>query len=105
MSISEKQLKANRENAKKGGVKTQKGKAISRFNATKHAMLLSVKLVIPGEDIKEFLDFQGDIVKELQPSGVLEDLLVDRFIACAWRLRRILSIESMLFLENYGIPT
>ncbi|MFC1957265.1 hypothetical protein ACFLX0_00395 [Chloroflexota bacterium] len=31
---------------------------------------------------------------ELVPHGELELLLVDRFITCAWRLRRVISIET-----------
>ncbi len=33
MTVSEKQLKANRKNAKKAGVKTAEGKAIVKYNA------------------------------------------------------------------------
>ena len=36
---TEKQVKANRENAKKGGVKTPEGKAVVRYNALKHGLL------------------------------------------------------------------
>ncbi|MCX5637107.1 MAG: hypothetical protein NTX52_05375 [Planctomycetota bacterium] len=39
MSVSEKQLEANRENALKGGVKTEEGKAIVKYNALKHGLL------------------------------------------------------------------
>lgn len=41
-SISEKQLEANRKNAKKGGVKTSKSKEISKYNALKHGILSNV---------------------------------------------------------------
>ena len=37
--LSEKQLKANRKNAQKGGVKTPEGKAIVKYNALKHGLL------------------------------------------------------------------
>ena len=58
MTISEKQLKANRENAKKGGVNTKKGKIKSRLNAVKHGMLLTSQVVLPGEDVRSLADFR-----------------------------------------------
>ena len=39
MTISKKQLEANKKNAPKGGVKTQEGKAIVKYNALKHGLL------------------------------------------------------------------
>jgi len=47
MVISEKQLDANRKNAKKGGVKTEQGKAISRLNAEKHGIFTKVIGCVP----------------------------------------------------------
>ena len=44
--ISQKQLEANRENAKLGGVKTEEGKAVSRYNAVKHGLLSDKVLFI-----------------------------------------------------------
>ena len=38
---TKKQVAANRRNALKGGVKTLKGKAISRLNARKHGIFAS----------------------------------------------------------------
>ena len=37
--VSNKQLRANQQNAKHGGVKTPEGKAVTRYNARKHAIL------------------------------------------------------------------
>ena len=37
--VSERQLQANRENAKKGGVKTEEGKSVIKYNAQKHGLL------------------------------------------------------------------
>ncbi|MFC1957264.1 hypothetical protein ACFLX0_00390 [Chloroflexota bacterium] len=51
MAISEKQHRANRENAKKGGVKTKEGKSKSRLNAVKHGMILTSQMLLKGEDI------------------------------------------------------
>ncbi len=37
--ISQKQLEANKANAQKGGVKTEEGKQIVKYNALKHGLL------------------------------------------------------------------
>ena len=94
MGISQKQHQANRKNAKKGGVKTEEGKLKSRLNSVKHGMLLTSQMVLGGENVKELAEFRGSVIFELVPHGELELLLVDRFITCAWRLRRIIGIES-----------
>ena len=94
MRISEKQHEANKKNAKKGGVKTEEGKIKSRLNSIRHGMLLTSQMVLEGENVKEFADFRGSVIFELVPYGELELLLVDRFITCVWRLRRIISIEA-----------
>ena len=39
-------------------------------------------------------------MSELEPEGELESLLVDRVAACAWRLRRLLRIETGIFTRD-----
>jgi len=48
MEVSQEQLEANRQNAKLGGVKTEEGKAVSRYNAIKHG-LLSKEVLLADE--------------------------------------------------------
>ena len=45
METSQKQIEANRENAKLGGVKTEEGKAVSRYNAIKHWPIVTGKQI------------------------------------------------------------
>jgi hypothetical protein len=47
--IKQRRRRASRENAKKGGVKTEKGKAISSQNSLKHGVL-SNKMKLKGYD-------------------------------------------------------
>ena len=49
MTVSQKQLEANRKNAQKGGVKTTEGKAIIKFNALKHGLLTKEVVVMISE--------------------------------------------------------
>lgn len=55
MTISQKQLEANRQNAKLGGVKTEGGKAVSKLNALKHG-LLSQEVLLEGEKEKLLIE-------------------------------------------------
>lgn len=90
--ISQKQLEANRENAKLGGVKTEEGKAVSKYNALKHG-LLSQEVLLEEEDEGLLIDFGRKLRAELKPMTELELLLVDRIIANTWRLKRAMKIE------------
>ncbi|UCD52931.1 MAG: hypothetical protein JSW27_09885 [Phycisphaerales bacterium] len=49
MTVSQKQLEANRKNAKKGGVRTDEGKAIAKCNALKHGLSAREAVVTAGE--------------------------------------------------------
>ncbi|MDD3284361.1 MAG: hypothetical protein PHZ07_02090 [Patescibacteria group bacterium] len=91
--ISQKQLDANRENAKLGGVKTEEGKAISKYNALKHG-LLSKEILLDGEDEGALIDIGKKLRAELEPKTELELVLVDRITANVWRLKRVMQIEK-----------
>lgn len=94
---TEKQVEANRENAKKGGVKTEEGKAVSRWNAVQHG-ILSQRVVIEteeyAEDRGEYVSVLHSIAGALQPAGTIEELLVERIATTYWRLRRVLAAEN-----------
>ena len=97
--ISQKQLEANRENAKLGGVKTEEGKAVSRYNAIKHG-LLSKEVLLQGEDESALIEIGKRLRSELEPQSELELVLVDRITANIWRLRRVMQIETQM-IEDY----
>ena len=89
---SEKQIEANRQNALLGGVKTEEGKTISRYNAIKHG-LLSREVLLEGEDEQSLLELGKRLRSELSPATEIEQLLVDRIITNTWRLKRVLEVE------------
>jgi len=91
--ISRKQLQANRQNAQKGGVKTEEGKAITRYNALKHGFYGN-KNLLEGESRKVFYNFSQYIIQDLKPEGFLEKALVQKIIATLWRMRRLYRIET-----------
>lgn len=98
------QLAANRLNALAStGPRTDAGRAASAQNATRHG-LAAKAIVIPGEDPEEFARFHADFCARLQPADAVEALLVDRVVACAWRLQRIVRIEREV-MESFNIGT
>ena len=91
-TLSHKQLDANRRNALKStGPTTAQGKARSRRNALKHGLLAEEVLITDGDGAETRADFDSllaDLHEELQPHGVIEEMLVERVATCYWRLRR-----------------
>ena len=88
---SQKQIEANQQNAKLGGVKTEEGKEVSKYNAVKHVILKEIV-----SDYEQ--DFYGDIEERLNehfsPVGTLEEMLVDRIGICYLRLYRVAKAEN-----------
>ncbi len=97
--ISQKQIEANRQNAKLGGVKTEEGKAVSRYNAIKHG-LLSKEVLLEGEDEATLLEIGKRLRTELTPQTEFELVLVDRITANVWRLRRVMQIEREMIDDD-----
>ncbi|MDP3296845.1 MAG: hypothetical protein Q8N09_04505 [Thermodesulfovibrionia bacterium] len=98
--VTEKQIEANKENAKLGGVKTEEGKAVSKYNALKHG-LLSQEVIMKGEDEKTLLELEKRLRNELKPATEIELLLVDRIAANIWRLKRALGFEEDEVISEY----
>lgn len=97
---SEKQIDSNRKNSLLStGPLTVEGKEVVARNAIKHG-ILSAKVPIDDAERREFEMFSFTIEQVLQPSQAFEFLLVDRIITCAWRLRRIIHVESMLLASQ-----
>jgi hypothetical protein len=98
--ISARRIEANRQNAQKStGPRTPEGKATVALNGMKHG-LLSREALVQGEREADLVDFGKRMRAPLAPVGELELLLVDRIVSCAWRLRRLLRVESRLFRED-----
>ena len=88
-------MEANKENAKLGGVKTEQGKAVSKYNAIKHG-ILTQDMALPEEDENELIEYGRKIRSELKPANEIELLLVERVIANTWRLKRALKAERQM---------
>src|SRR5579883_1922978 len=75
------QIAANRLNAQKStGPRSDEGKAVSRFNALKHAATAR-SLIIPGEEEAALDELSAAYREQFQPVGPEETLLVEKIIA------------------------
>ncbi len=98
---SDAQISANRENGKLGGVKTEEGKAVSRFNARKHG--------ICGQLVSEYEDdiydhYFDQLFTEYDPKGWKEVILVERIATCYLQLYRAAKAERE-FMRTLLEPT
>ncbi|MCX6830123.1 MAG: hypothetical protein NT002_12735 [candidate division Zixibacteria bacterium] len=98
MSISEKQLIANRANAQKStGPKTDQGKETVGHNAVKHG-IYSADIIINSprlkEDPAEYEQLLSSLFEELKPQTLLQEHLVRKIVNSLWRSRRLIAAES-----------
>ena len=97
---TEKQIRANRENAKKStGPRTPEGKARSSRNARKHGRL-STDAVIPGEDPAEFERLLNAVEAWALPRNYLERQICLQIADAQWRMQRISRIETAIITAN-----
>jgi hypothetical protein len=100
---NERQAEANRQNAQKStGPRTPAGKAAVALNGIKHG-LLSRECLLKGESEAELVDFGKRLRAKLAPVGELELLFADRVISTAWRLRRLVAVETMHFNREHSV--
>jgi hypothetical protein len=84
------------------GPRTEQGKQRASRNATKHGVLSKV-VVLKGESRDEYEKLLTGLRETLQPEGTLEELLVEKLAALAWRHRRLLLAESAEIRKNMGV--
>lgn len=95
---TEKQDKANRENAKTStGPKTEAGKAIVAQNAIKHG-IFSRDLIIPfgvgKENLDDFNSLHQNLIDDFSPMGQFQSILVEKITVDIWRLIRVMRFET-----------
>jgi len=91
---SAKQIEASQKNGTKGlGPITPIGKLRSSMNAFRHGGYAH-QFVTLGEDPKEFEVFYQAIWDYVQPENILDEDVVEQFIFCAWKQKRLVIIET-----------
>jgi hypothetical protein len=97
MPVSEKQLNANRENAKKSsGPKTEEGKKRSALNGSRHN-LTGAAYVMSDEDRQAFDKFSGPFIAAFKPADPAEHSFAHLVAVAHWRLNRVHAIEENTF--------
>ena len=69
-------------------------------NALKHGLTGHQTMLLPDEQPAEFAAFAATLHADLTPQSAVEDLLAERVIGYAWRLRRVVRIELGIFAEH-----
>ena len=80
-----------------GGVKTPEGKAISRYNAQKHAILRETITEYEQANAEQIFN---ELADSLEPSGRFEELLIENIASNVIRLQRIAKAEAELVKET-----
>jgi len=77
-----------------GGPNTEEGKAVVRWNATRHG-ISSPEPVVPGlENTEDWMRHREGILGNLSPVGHLEVTLAERVALLSWRLHRVTRYET-----------
>jgi hypothetical protein len=99
-NLSERQLAANRANAKKStGPLSEAGKSISRFNSLRHG-LNSFLVCLPSEDKEMFEEIRAEYHAYFRPNNIVVRGMVDDLAATRWRILRIIRAENCLVREQ-----
>jgi hypothetical protein len=77
-----------------GGPKTEEGKEVARWNATRHG-IRSPAPVVPGvEKPEDWEEYRDGMLEDLVPLGSLELALAERVTLLSWRLHRVTRYET-----------
>jgi hypothetical protein len=85
------------------GPVTPEGKSASSQNSLRHG-LTSKQVVLPGEDPDEFARHRASYVQIYRPQREAETHLVETIAAAAWRLNRIMRIETVMLSDENADP-
>lgn len=95
VKASEKQLAANRTNAKKStGPKSAAGKALVALNSVAHGIYSVSPVIEEVESKRSWTAYRFAMLDCMAPVGMVEMTLAERIILAAWRLRRVARYES-----------
>lgn len=92
MACSPEQSRLN--GAKTRGATSERGKAISARNATRHGAMAKHPPLLATEDLSSFEGMMQSLIEQFQPKGAIEHMLIQQ-VAMGWlRLHRLWGAES-----------
>jgi len=101
---SQRQIDANRENAKKStGATTPKGKSITRLNAKRDGFTGQIT-TLSDEDRPIFENFKSDFIKDLAPKTTMELSLATSIAWDTWRLNHLRAVEMNMYALGANDP-
>ena len=74
-----------------------------RFNAFKHGMFAR-HLLVPGDDAAELHQFKIGMIQSLNPADSFQQIIAERIICAAWKLRRMEQAEQELYHAEMNDP-
>ncbi len=77
-----------------GGPRTEGGKEVARWNATRHGIRSPAPVVFGVEKPEDWEEYRDRILEDLAPSGHLEFTLTERVALLSWRLHRVTRYET-----------
>lgn len=77
-----------------GGPATERGKAVSKLNATRHGLLSESPVVSAVETREGWEDHRAGVMESISPAGHLESTLAERVALLSWRLHRVTRYET-----------
>lgn len=95
------QVDANKINSKKAGVKTDEGKAISKYNAVRHNVL--TRVLTDTEQI-EAKDIQKRFKDDFKPDTLVEEILIQTMAIAYVRILRATHAEREFLLQSLNPP-
>ena len=94
---SDRQIAANRENAKKStGPRTEDGKRKARLNGITHGLYCAASTLRQLEGGKDFENLIENFRKDIRPHGALQEALVEQLASMHHRIRRYNQIETFV---------
>jgi hypothetical protein len=97
---TEKQIQANQDNALKGGVKTQSGKEVSKYNAEKHGIL---RAGLNDHEKAVYDKLMERNFEELQPQTQVEEMLIHQLTFNLMQLFRCQNEQNKQFYLNENL--
>ncbi|HXM43130.1 MAG TPA: hypothetical protein VN924_17975 [Bryobacteraceae bacterium] len=102
MLISEKQQKANRQNAQHStGPKTPEGKQAIRFNALTYG-LRTISTILPGENCADYSRLWDELEADWQPQTRTERCYLETMVTSQWLLARLAASEKQIY-DTIGV--